>query len=108
MSVSSRPINPGEEAICPGDSQKPIPPSNVASSFESRHLLVDLLVLVIASVPALIPLVAPGYLSGHDSIEGDSRPVLYMHPTSSASTRVWLPEEAKLELALVIDPEAWN
>lgn len=42
------------------------------------------------------------------TIEGDTREVLYMHPASSAWLWVWLPQEAKLEFALGVDPEVWG
>jgi hypothetical protein len=42
------------------------------------------------------------------TINGDTRPVLYMHPPSSASTRVWIPAGARLEFAMGLDPEVWD
>jgi hypothetical protein len=39
---------------------------------------------------------------------GDTRPLLYMHPPASASTRVWLPSDARLELAIAMDPSVWD
>lgn len=42
------------------------------------------------------------------TIQGDSRPVLYMHPSASAASRVWLPEGARLEFALGVDPGVWD
>lgn len=42
------------------------------------------------------------------TIGGESRPVVYMHPTSSAGTRVWLPKGAKLEFGMGVDPAVWD
>lgn len=47
-------------------------------------------------------------LSKSFSIAGDTRPVLYMHPPASAWSRVWLPENARLEFALALDPQVWD
>ena len=41
-------------------------------------------------------------------IEGRSQDVIFMHPISSASTRVQLPRGTKLQFAVALKPEAWG
>ncbi len=42
------------------------------------------------------------------NIQGEARPVVYMHPPSSAATRLWLPKGATLKFAIGIDPAVWD
>lgn len=42
------------------------------------------------------------------TIAGDTRDVLYMHPTSSASFHGWLPDDLRLEFAVGMDPGVWD
>jgi hypothetical protein len=42
------------------------------------------------------------------SIGGDTREVLFMHPTSAALFDLWLPDEMRLEFAIGMDPEVWD
>ena len=59
------------------------------------------------SVPA--GAVAEEYVRLKDySIDGERRRVLYMHPPASATTRVWIPKDARLEFAVALDPEVWE
>ena len=46
--------------------------------------------------------------TGAFNIDGDNRPVLFMHPPSSASEEVWIPEGARLEYTVAMDPGAWD
>jgi hypothetical protein len=42
------------------------------------------------------------------TLQGEAREVLYMHPTASASMRVLLPDNARLQFAMAVRPEAWD
>jgi hypothetical protein len=41
------------------------------------------------------------------ALEGEVRPVLWMHPPSSATYRILVPADAALEFAPALDPEVW-
>lgn len=42
------------------------------------------------------------------TIAGDSREVLFMHPPSSASVTLWVPDGASLEFAIGLDQTVWD
>jgi hypothetical protein len=42
------------------------------------------------------------------NIDGDTREVLFMHPTSSATFELRLPSRPSLEFAIGVDPEVWS
>ncbi len=42
------------------------------------------------------------------TIGGDTRAVIFMHPTSSAAFHMRLPDELRLDFALGLDPEVWD
>ncbi len=42
------------------------------------------------------------------TLHGETRPVVFMHPTASAAKKMWLPENSVLEFSLAIDPAVWD